>query len=315
MPSLAAARAANAAFSPKYFPIAIFVGGTSGIGRATAEAFARYTKGNAHIIIVGRNEAAANSLISSFPKPTAPDAVHEFVSCDVSLIKNVQATTKSLVARLPKLNFLVLSPGLLNLKGRDDTAEGIDRRLCLHYYTRWKFIHDLLPLLRKAKDAGEDAKVMSVLAPGHGTSVDLNDLGLKKNYTFAKAGMTSPTYTDLMMQTFSEQNPDLSFIHIYPGIVRTPLLKTSHPVLRYLNPLTSALLYPVSVSPEDCAEYMLYALLHSGDGFHRKTSQGDDMGKTRWYGTEEERKRVWEHTEEEIQRALAVSTPLKSAKD
>ena len=55
MPSLAAARAANAAFSPSYFPVAIFVGGTSGIGEATARAFARYTKGNAHIILVGRN--------------------------------------------------------------------------------------------------------------------------------------------------------------------------------------------------------------------------------------------------------------------
>ncbi|OSD06741.1 NAD(P)-binding protein [Trametes coccinea BRFM310] len=307
MPSLAAARAANAAFSPAYFPVAVFVGGTSGIGKATAEAFARYTKGNAHIVIVGRNEAAANSVIASFPKPTSPDAVHEFVSCDASLIKNVQATTKSLLARLPKINFLVLSPGFLSIHGRNETAEGIDRRLCLHYYARWKFTNDLLPLLRKAKDAGEDAKVMSILAPGHGGPVDLNDLAVKKNYTLPKAGMTSPTYTDLMMQTFTEQNPGLSFIHIYPGIVRTPLLKLTHPVLRYFNPLVNILLYPVSYSPEDCAEYMLHALLHSGEGFNRLDSHGDDMGKTRWYGTEEEKKRVWEHTVEEIKRAL--STP------
>lgn len=200
MPTLALARAANAAFSPAYFPVAIFVGGTSGIGKATAEAFARYTKGNAHIVIVGRNKAAADAVIASFPKPSAPEAKHEFVQCDVSLMKNIQATTSSLLTRLPKLNFLVLSPGLFNFRGRDDTEEGIDRRLGLHYYARWKFIYDLLPLLHKAKDAGEDAKVMSVLAPGDGRPVDLDDLGLKKNYSFPKAGMTSPTYTDLMME-------------------------------------------------------------------------------------------------------------------
>ncbi|KAI9060324.1 NAD(P)-binding protein [Trametes sanguinea] len=307
MPSLAAARAANAAFSPSYFPVAVFVGGTSGIGRATAEAFARYTKGNAHIVIVGRNEAAADSVIASFPKPTSPDAVHEFVSCDASLIKNVHATTQSLLARLPKINFLVLSPGFYTLQGRNETPEGIDRRLCLHYYARWKFAHDLMPLLRKAKEAGEDAKVMSVLAAGHGGPVNLDDLALKKNYTALKAGLASPTYTDLMMESLAEQNPGLSFVHIFPGIVRTPLLKLTHPVLRCLNPLLSALLYPVSYSPEDSAEYMLYALLHSGEGFTRRNSQGDDIGKTRYYGSEEERKRVWEHTVEEIKRALSAS--------
>lgn len=59
--SLAAVRAANAAAlsSLKSVPVALFVGGTSGIGQATAEAFARHTQGNAHIIICGRNREGA----------------------------------------------------------------------------------------------------------------------------------------------------------------------------------------------------------------------------------------------------------------
>jgi NAD(P)-dependent dehydrogenase (short-subunit alcohol dehydrogenase family) len=57
MPCLSDVRAANAAIlgALKNVPVAVFVGGTSGIGQATAEAFARHTKGNAHIIICGRN--------------------------------------------------------------------------------------------------------------------------------------------------------------------------------------------------------------------------------------------------------------------
>ena len=200
MVALAAARAANAAFSPSYFPVAVFVGGTSGIGRATAEAFARYTKGNAHIVIVGRNKAAADEIIASFPKPTQPEAKHEFVQSDLFLMRNVQATAALLRARLPKINFLVLSAGLFNFRGRDETAEGIDKRLGLHYYSRWKLVLDLLPLVRAAKDAGEDAKIMSVLAPGHGGAVNLDDLGMKKSYSLARAGLTSPTYNDLMFE-------------------------------------------------------------------------------------------------------------------
>ena len=102
--------------------------------------------------------------------------------------------------RLPKINFLVLSPGLLNFRGRDETAEGIDKRLGLHYYSRWKFVQDLLPLVRKAKEAGEDAKIMSILAAGHGGAVNLDDLAMRKSYSLARAGMTSPTYTDLMFE-------------------------------------------------------------------------------------------------------------------
>ena len=56
MPSLSAARSSNELYSPGYPPVAVFVGGTSGIGQAMAEGFARYTKGNARIILVDVNE-------------------------------------------------------------------------------------------------------------------------------------------------------------------------------------------------------------------------------------------------------------------
>ncbi|TBU33687.1 NAD(P)-binding protein [Dichomitus squalens] len=307
MPSLAAVRAANAAFSPSYFPVAVFVGGTAGIGKAIAQSFARVTKGNAHIVIVGRNKAAAESVIASFPKPTAPEAKHEFVACeDAALMRSVRTTTSTLLERLPKINFLVISAGFWSWKGRDETDEGIDRRLGLHYYARWKFIHDLLPLLRKAKDAGEDAKAISVLAAGvGGTSIDVDNLGLRKNYIMSKPGVAGPTYTDLMMQSYAEQNPGLSFVHTYPGIVRSELLTRSHWSMRVLNPLLQALFYPVSYSPEDCGEYMLYALLQAPAGVARYNAQGDDIGRSPLYDAVDVRTRLWEHTKEEVEGALA----------
>jgi NAD(P)-dependent dehydrogenase (short-subunit alcohol dehydrogenase family) len=156
MPSLSQVRAANAAFSPGYLPVAVFVGGTSGIGEAMAKAFAQYTKGNSRIIIIGRNKTAAESIIESFPKPTVKSdngPLHEFVHCDANLLKNVHATAKDLLTKLHSVNFLVLSPAYsdLSIVGRDETEEGIDKRMALYYYARWTFIHDLMPLLQKAK--------------------------------------------------------------------------------------------------------------------------------------------------------------------
>jgi NAD(P)-dependent dehydrogenase (short-subunit alcohol dehydrogenase family) len=199
MPSLSTVHAFNMGFTPSYTPVAIFVGGTSGIGQGMAEAFARHTKGNANIVIVGRNRAAASAIIASFPKPTTPGVTHEFIECDISLMKNVQRTAGELCARFPKINFLALTAGFVTLDGRNETEEGIDRKLAVHYYGRWRFVRDLIPSLEEAHKAGEDAKVMSVLAAGHGGAIDLNDLGLKKTFSLPNAATTAPSYNDIMV--------------------------------------------------------------------------------------------------------------------
>ena len=51
-----------------------------------------------------------------------------------------------------------------------------------------------------ARDAGEDAKIMSVLAAGQGGAIDVENLGLKKSYSVMRAGLASPTYTDLAFE-------------------------------------------------------------------------------------------------------------------
>lgn len=213
-----AIRASNAAFSPAYVPVAIFVGGTSGIGQGIAEAFARTVKGNAHIIIIGRNRAAAESIISKFPKPTTAGITHEFVQCDVTKMRNVQSVTSELLTRVPKINFLVMTPGFMTTKGREETDEGIDKKLAVNYYARWKFTSDLLPALLKAKADGEDAKVLTVLGAGKGGEIDLDDLGLKKNYTLSSAALGAPTYSDLAMEVCDVLYPSMPILTYDIGV-------------------------------------------------------------------------------------------------
>ena len=54
--------------------------------------------------------------------------------------------------------------------------------------------------------------------------------------------------------------------------------------------------YPFSVSPGDCAEYMLYALFDGEKGVFRRGSKGEDIGKTRYFGSDEARAKLWEHS-------------------
>jgi len=198
MPSLSVAQNANEAFSPSYIPVMVVTGATSGIGQAITEALARHLHGRVHIVLVGRNRTAAEEIIVKLPF-AAEDSRYEFMACDMTLMSNVHELSKDLLGRLPKINFLVHSAGVFSLRGRVETAEGIDTKLASQYYSRWALTNDLLPLLRKASDLGEAASVLSIGGAGRGSEIDLEDLGLKKNYSGYKAMMQSISYNDLMV--------------------------------------------------------------------------------------------------------------------
>jgi NAD(P)-dependent dehydrogenase (short-subunit alcohol dehydrogenase family) len=203
MPSLNEVRASNAAYSPSYIPTAVFIGGTSGCGRAMAEIFAAQTKGRANILILGRNKAAADEILASIPAPPPSETNgatvrHEFISCDASLMKNIPAAVREISSKVDKINYLVCSCGV-NSFARNDTEEGIDFSIALRYYARFKFFHELLPLVKKAKDAGEDAKMMTILRAAHGSTIDIEDLDVR-NFSFGRAAAHVATYNDVMVK-------------------------------------------------------------------------------------------------------------------
>ncbi|KAJ7818688.1 NAD(P)-binding protein [Mycena olivaceomarginata] len=267
MPSLSIARTFNAAFSPSYTPTAIFVGGTSGIGQGMAEAFARHTKGNANIFLVGRNRAAGEAILHTFPQPTVPGVTHEF---------NVHRVAGELRTRIPKVNFLVLTAGVMTMNGRNETEEGMIESWRCIIMDDGAFINDLLSAVEDARKAGEDAKVMTVLSAGKGGKIDLDDLGLKKTFSLPNAAAAGSTYNDLMVVvTLAKRHPGLTFVHSYPGFVSTNLLKASD--TRFMR-LSNTFLMPL---------------------FSPFAYSGEDIGLQKGYvGSEEAMERLWKHTEE-----------------
>ncbi|KAJ7176046.1 hypothetical protein C8R43DRAFT_1102113 [Mycena crocata] len=291
MPNLATAESFNAKFSPDYLPVAVFAGGTSGVGQAMAEALARYTKGRAHIILIGRNTDAANKIIAGFPKPMDHDGWnHEFVACDATSMADVRRTCEALRGRLTRINFLVLSAGANSMVEAKETSEGLDHHLSLRYYSRYVWTKELLPLVSRAQILGQDARVMTVLGAGYGYKIDTDDIGLDKarrstirplkgvmlSFAAAKGMLFSPGLNDAMMASFAAQYPAIAFTHIHPGFVRTSAFHFNFGwLLAPLAWLVKFTLSFVAISQDDAAQYMLYALFSGQRGLFLRTPRGD----------------------------------------
>ena len=273
-----------------------------------AAAFARHMKGNARLIIIGRNKAAADELIASLPAPA--NTLSEFLACDCSLMRNIDAACEQLAKRdLEKINYLVLTIGAVETLSHEKTAEGLDKNWAAMFFGRFRFIENLAPALDRAADAGEDAKVITVVRAGVGAPLEWDDLDMSRN-GLKRWATQMPTYHDFAMavsialpclisqltrcaQGFAKRHPKVTFIHAYPGGVWTPLFRRSGPLFaKILAYLFAPLLWMLSVSEEQCGEYMMYGLYRGRPGFSDLGERGDTI-EPGYKGTDEEVERLW----------------------
>jgi hypothetical protein len=101
-----------------------------------------------------------------------------------------------------------------------ETAEGLEIVQSLEYYSRMLFVVHLLPHLSRA----EAPKVINVLAGGlEKATIDLDDLDLKKpgNFGSIKAQWQYTTMNTMTLETLANENPNVTFIHSWPGWVNT----------------------------------------------------------------------------------------------
>lgn len=313
MPTHATSNAAHFSPNAKTSTLtAVFIGGTSGIGEAMARSFAQYTNGKAHIAIVGRNREAGERILSELPKPDDPKETYSrlFIQCDVSLMRNIPPVVEQLAAALPKINYLILSTGFLDFSERKETPEGLEYRLAVSYYSRWFFTKELLGLVENAKRAGEPGAVMSVLAAGYGGEIDQEDWEIKNQYTTLKAIFGAATYNDLMVEAFADRHPTVPFVHAHPGMVRTPIFRNSPSFIwNFLGVLVHTVGRLFTISAEESSEEMwnIVAGVDNARGSYRMDPKGKNLEKSvKYFGTEEKREGLWQHTDSVILRSLKV---------
>ncbi|KAI1321248.1 NAD(P)-binding protein [Xylariaceae sp. FL0255] len=200
--------------------IALFIGATSGIGKSTLEQFAQYAV-RPTIYIVARSISKIADQLDQL-KSKNPEATYDVIEKDVSLISDTNDVVKYMKSKETKLDFLYNSAGFLPMSGRFDTSEGLEPSMTTRFYTKLVAAQGLLPLL----NAAEHPRVVSVLAGGQESPLVEDDMDLRKpgNFSIIKSSTQSCTMLTLSLEHLAAENPKISFVHSFPGLVDTPLL-------------------------------------------------------------------------------------------
>ncbi|RDW61811.1 uncharacterized protein DSM5745_10483 [Aspergillus mulundensis] len=261
--------------------VAVFVGGTSGISLSTALALARHTV-SPKIYLIGRSAPAAQSAINTI-KTLNPSATTTFLQSDISLLRNVDSVCEKITKNEKHVNILFMTPGHMTLRGRDESAEGLDKKLVLHYYARMRFVQNLQALLTSASASaaatnssagGEErpkpnlSRVISVLDPavavrgslfGLGSAIlDYDDLSLKRGFSVAKCGHHASLMNNFFLEAMAQVHTGTSFIHAYPSGVDTGILRNI-PGGKVSRGLVRVVLRPFMVPLDESGERFLFA--------------------------------------------------------
>ncbi|KAF3905742.1 hypothetical protein AA313_de0202400 [Arthrobotrys entomopaga] len=221
--------ASNALINDETVPrVAVFVGGTSGVGKLTIRALIA-TGASMRIYIVGRKSAKEITLAFIEEQRTInAKAELIWIEGEVSLLAESQRICLEIKSKEPRIDLLFMSTGYTPFGPRNETSEGIDVALSLTYYLRMLFILHLLPNL----NAAEAPRVVSVLAAGNeSVNIDLDDMGLKNpgNFGPVKFFHQNVPMTTMTMEKIAVDNPNITFIHSAPGWVDTGNVRKGMP--------------------------------------------------------------------------------------
>ncbi|KAI0814146.1 hypothetical protein GGR55DRAFT_497563 [Xylaria sp. FL0064] len=229
MVSYSQVRASNALISDATAPrVAVFVGGTSGIGNYTARALVS-TGASVRVYIIGRksSEARTSAFIQDL-HAINPKADVIWVEGEIALLAEVKRVCEIIKSKESSVDLLFLTTGYAPVGEREETAEGIEITQSLAYYSRMLFVLHLLPLLHKA----ENPRVVSVLGGGLEklSNVILDDIDLKKpeNFGPVKGQTHYGALNTLLLDKLARQHPDVALIHSWPGWVNTGNVKRGY---------------------------------------------------------------------------------------
>ncbi len=223
-----------------------------------------------------------------------------------------------------------------------DNEDGIEDTISLRYYVRARFIQNLLPLLTTSASS----RIVSIHGAGKEGRLNEDDLELKHTFTMQNAAMHTSTMNTLALKEIAATHPTISCVHVFPGIVVTPAFDTfsedwALPLRVSFRRVALPLMKLVTISlPESGQRHLFHATSaryppagvkappgagvarptgvdiargadwKDGSGCYLLGNNGETIGDKKLLDEYDQRgmgKKIWQHTQEVFDRALAKS--------
>ncbi|KAF2725142.1 hypothetical protein K431DRAFT_317671 [Polychaeton citri CBS 116435] len=258
MVQLEQVRASNSQAHVLHDLVCIFIGGTGGIGENTVKELCKRTT-RPRVYIVGRSDQNGAEIVRELSDINS-DCHATFIKADVSLIRNVDQVCADIMETENQINMLLLTAGYMTLRGRNETDEGLDRKMCVNFYSRMRFIANLAPMLTAASDANQLSRVITILAAGSEGEVNMEDLDLRQHFTLPSCLAHCVLMTDFMVYEFSKRYPGTSFSHSYPGTVKTGIANELTGAARLAVKLMYSVMSPWILNARESGERHFFQL-------------------------------------------------------
>ncbi len=262
----------------------LITGGTSGMGKATAEHLAQM---GAQLLLMSRNSEKGEAAASEIRRTSGNDKV-TFVKADLSLLSEMRQAADNVRQRFDRLDVLIHAAGGSFPPERALTSEGLELNFAVQYLARFVLTNELLELLK----ATPAPQVLS-LAGGSTISgqVDFDNLQGEKKYNKFGSIANSSRLNDLLTLEQIAHYPEITFYNYGPGLVRTATIMISSFARLFFNTVGR----PFTRSAERAAKDMV--MLLTGDypsGFYGRSLKRNEPSETADTASCE---RLWKYSE------------------
>lgn len=289
---------------------AIFTGATQGVGLGTLQAFVKHIP-KPRAIIIGRSRERFEDEMNQL-RSINSNGEFTFIEGELSLINGVDAIAEQIKQHLAgtKVDLLCMSQGYAPLEGRDYTSEGLDSLLVLVYYGRMRMIQHLID----EQSMASNGTVVSILAGTKEGKIFEDDLALEKNYSILRLRAQFASLTSVSLAGLAADHPEMAFLHIFPGRVKTGLMSRSVKSTVFwilMAYIVEPIIFMGGITSAECGERMFWMTF--GDQHAKGFWSLDDAGRqsqsvelTRYRQNGPLLARIRAHSQQVFQKAIAT---------